>query len=183
MPGLRLTTYSAECAALLSSAKERGQTSVWGALEVEIRGLAEALSVRWPDAALICVPSSRAAMRRRGVNPAEVLGRRVARAARIPMVSGLTLIRQPRDQATLGQEERADNLRNSMRFDPPRGQARPLIIFDDVVTTGATILEASRAIGAAGPPQTVVGFCVFAETLRKRSPNPPNGSMFSAQAT
>lgn len=121
-------------------------------------------------------------MRRRGVNPAEMLGRRVARAARLPMVGGLRLVRQPQDQAALSQDGRAANLRDSMSFNAPRGQGGPLIIFDDVVTTGATILEAARAIRAAPGAPLVAGFCVFAETLRKRSPDEPKGSMFSPQA-
>jgi predicted amidophosphoribosyltransferase len=46
-----------------------------------------------------------------------------------------------------------------------RVAGRQVIIFDDVVTTGATILEASRAVTAAGG--NVIGFLAFAETILK----------------
>jgi predicted amidophosphoribosyltransferase len=48
-----------------------------------------------------------------------------------------------------------------MVFHPPPRRA-PIILVDDVLTTGATLLEADRAIREAGGD--VAGFCVFAET-------------------
>jgi predicted amidophosphoribosyltransferase len=42
---------------------------------------------------------------------------------------------------------------------------RQVILFDDVVTTGSTILEAGRAVELAGG--TVIGFLAFAETILK----------------
>jgi orotate phosphoribosyltransferase len=46
-----------------------------------------------------------------------------------------------------------------------RVSGRQVIILDDVVTTGSTILEAARAVAAAGG--IVVGFLGFAETILK----------------
>ena len=181
--GIAGVSYSAEASRLLSSVKERGQTAAWRRLDAVTERLGAALRDTWPEAALVCVPSSRAAMVRRGLNPALQLCKLVARAARLPVVGGLELVRQPEDQAGLNQAERAANLRDSMRFTAARGLDRELIIFDDVVTTGATLLEAARAIRAAEPSLRVAGFCVFAETLRKLPPVDSNGSMFSAQAT
>jgi len=168
--GFAAVEYDSACSALFASVKERGQTSVWSRLDAPVGALATRLASTWPDAALLCVPSSKAAMARRGLNPALQLCKRVARAARLPVVGGLRLERQPQDQAALSQQERAANLRDSMRFEPPQAFRRPLIIFDDVVTTGATLLEARRAVQAADSTLRVAGFCVFAETLRKWPP-------------
>ncbi|OXE35355.1 MAG: hypothetical protein CGW95_14360 [Phenylobacterium zucineum] len=183
MRGLAAHDYDAAISATLASVKERGQTAVWARLTEAVQVMARALRETWPDAAVLCMPSSKAAMARRGVNPALLLCKRVARAAGLPMIGGLNLVRQPRDQAALGLEGRAANLRDSMRFDPPRGFDREVILFDDVVTTGATLLEARRAVEAAGAGLRVSGFCVLAETLRKSPPSHPNESMFSPQAT
>jgi predicted amidophosphoribosyltransferase len=40
-----------------------------------------------------------------------------------------------------------------------------VILFDDVITTGSTILEANRAVAEAGG--MVLGFLGFAETILK----------------
>jgi len=179
--GLAAHDYDAAISAMLSSIKERGQTAVWSQLTEVVQSLAGGLRTRWPSAAVLCVPSSKAAMAKRGVNPALLLCKRVARAAGLPVVGGLSLVRQPNDQAALGLEERAANLRDSMRFIAPPDFEQEVILFDDVVTTGATLLEAQRAIETAGV--RVAGFCVLAETLRKSQPPERNESMFSAQAT
>jgi predicted amidophosphoribosyltransferase len=49
-----------------------------------------------------------------------------------------------------------------MRYRSAVASSVPVLLLDDVVTTGATLLEARRAIEAAGIP--VVGFATFAET-------------------
>jgi predicted amidophosphoribosyltransferase len=47
----------------------------------------------------------------------------------------------------------------------PGVHGKRIILVDDVVTTGATLLEAARAVASAGG--VVVGFLTFAETLLK----------------
>jgi orotate phosphoribosyltransferase len=47
----------------------------------------------------------------------------------------------------------------------PGVKGRRVILVDDVVTTGATLLEAARAVTSAGGE--VVGFLTFSETLLK----------------
>jgi predicted amidophosphoribosyltransferase len=85
------------------------------------------------------------------------------------------------DQAELGIQERARNLVGTMKL---RFQIRPellgsstIILVDDVVTTGATLLEAQRALIAAG--LQVGGFTTFAETLRLFAPKAKNRSTFA----
>ncbi|MEY9777642.1 ComF family protein [Arthrobacter sp. MW3 TE3886] len=72
----------------------------------------------------------------------------------------------PGGQKGLGGGERARRVRGSMRARsgpwPARVEGRPCIIVDDVLTTGATLAEAARALRAAGA--IVSGAVVLAAT-------------------
>jgi predicted amidophosphoribosyltransferase len=68
------------------------------------------------------------------------------------------------DQARLDSDARRKNLVESMLADS-RVAGRHIVLFDDVVTTGSTILEAGRAVASAGG--ILVGFLAFAETILK----------------
>ena len=73
---------------------------------------------------------------------------------------------QPGGQKGLGRGDRAQRVRGSMRvrrgFFAPDVNGRPCIIVDDVLTTGATLAEAARALRAAGA--LVTGAVVLAAT-------------------
>ena len=113
-----------------------------------------AIATGLPDAAaahtsarleLVSVPPSRAAWRRRGYDPVALLCRRAGyRLSRV-----LVPTRRTRSQKTLGEIERADNLAGSLRARTDL-TGRRFVVVDDVVTTGATLLEAQRALTAAG---------------------------------
>ena len=70
-----------------------------------------------------------------------------------------------RDSAGLTTAARAANLDAAMRARPPRRDGRAAVVVDDIVTTGATLREAARALRAAG--WTVVGAAVVAATPRR----------------
>jgi predicted amidophosphoribosyltransferase len=71
------------------------------------------------------------------------------------------------DQAGLTSAQRAAYLRGALRAVGAPGL--PVVVVDDVVTTGATLVEAARALGAQG--HQVLGAAVVAATSRhRRSP-------------
>ena len=107
---------------------------------------------------VIPVPSSPAAVRRRGDAPLELLAREAVRQVglsgrELVLAPALRLRRRVADQAGLDHSHRADNLERAMDVQR-RSRASVLgvtaLLVDDVLTTGATIMEAARALRSAG---------------------------------
>lgn len=135
--------YQGVAARCIRRVKEEGATLLARPLGA---ALADVIAAHAPAGALLVpVPTSRAAYRRRGYRVPELLVRRAGRVCR-------RLLRQSRrtaDQRGLGRASRARNVADSMRA-LGRGEGRPVVIIDDVVTTGATLDEAARALRDAG---------------------------------
>lgn len=98
--------------------------------------------------------------RKRGFDPANRLVHLAIRGlAKPPKVFSLSSTRKLEDQRRLGRLERVRNVSESMRLGTrPTG---PVLLFDDVLTTGSTIREMARACRAAGVE--VGASCVLAE--------------------
>ena len=140
--GLR---YEGAARQVILALKERGRTGLARPLSVALAAaLADTLAAdgaQAEGAEIVLVPGSRAAFRRRGFDPVALLGRR----AGVRPVRVLEAARATRSQKTLDLSSRAVNLAGSMRA--TRSLAgRRFILVDDVVTTGATLTEAARAI-------------------------------------
>ena len=128
------------------------------------------LAVPGRDSAwLVPVPLGRARARDRGYNQSERLARALGRRWRRPVVDLLVRTRDTAAQTALTPEARLANvagafeMRNAkcgMRNEGQPGNSafriphsaleRPLILVDDVFTTGATLAEAARALDQAG---------------------------------
>jgi predicted amidophosphoribosyltransferase len=131
---------------------------------------------------LVPVPSHPAVVRERGHDP--VLRTALAAAASLrraglPARVGplLRVTDRPQDQAGLDAEARARNLHG--RFAARAGahrvrHLREVVLVDDVVTTGATLREAQRALEAAGT--TPVGAAAVAATRRRLVANRRTGT-------
>jgi predicted amidophosphoribosyltransferase len=118
-----------------------------------------------PDVALVPVPSAAAAARARGGDHVRRLARVAGRGCGLPASPALRLVRSVTDSAGLGAVARADNLRHAMAARPSADPRRALVV-DDIVTTGATLREAVRALRAAG--WEVSGAAVIAATGNTR---------------
>jgi predicted amidophosphoribosyltransferase len=170
--------------------KDRGRADLTRALATGLRrAVTAALDDLGEPAgtALVPMPSSARSRRARGHDPvrdltralALALGRRAGRCVdaphpRVPVLRELSaprvlpVLRQARpvaDQAGLTAPERRQNLAGALAVRAgwrPRLTGRPLLLVDDVVTTGATLLEAQRVLSQAGG--RVLGAATLAST-------------------
>jgi ComF family protein len=158
--------YDAPVRDLVVAHKERARLALSRPLAA---ALARAAAPARPDV-VVWVPSSRAAIRARGYDHARRLAVRAARLLGVPAVRGLAVARRVADQAGLGAEQRALNLGGALRARPAALGAlagRRVVLVDDVMTTGATLAEAARALRAAGVH--VAGAAVVAAGARRDS--------------
>ena len=97
---------------------------------------------------LVPIPSSKAAQRRRGRSFVVDLVSQISQQTGVPMIDCLELSRKVLDQSGLHRDERVANLAGAFSLKARvRGE---LILVDDVVTTGATLREAARAVNSQG---------------------------------
>lgn len=105
---------------------------------------------------VVPVPSAPRAVRQRGDRPVRTLARRALSglpAHEAVILDVLRLNRTVADQGGLGGLSRRRNLVGAMAVRGPalaRVAGRAVIVVDDVVTSGSTIVEAARALRSAG---------------------------------
>ncbi|WP_125107760.1 MULTISPECIES: ComF family protein [Gulosibacter] len=149
---------------LADAYKERGRVDVATVLAPLLRASLLALLRSlpgWPsEPVLVAVPSRRAARAARGFDHVQLL---LERAVGQPGVAGLAHARKVGDQAALSREQRAENLAGALRARPELRGANCIVV-DDFATTGSTLLEAQRALEAAGAQ--VLGAAVVARVIK-----------------
>jgi ComF family protein len=158
VPVVTALRYESRVRRVILALKEQGRTDAATALCLPLAtAIGRATAAR--AAELAPVPTSRAAYRRRGYDPVLLLMRRAGlRPARV-----LEAARRTSRQKLLGAAERAENVAGAFRA-KGRLEGRRFIVVDDILTTGATIDEAARAITAAGGQ--VLGAATMAFTPR-----------------
>lgn len=169
VPVVAAGEYGGALRSALLAFKERGHRGLAGPLAAY---LSDAVDVGRRELAgpgesplLVPVPSSRSAARQRGGDHLLRLVAEVAPQNGLDVLPALRLPGRGRDSAGLSAPQRAANLAHRMRAIPVISD-RPVLIVDDIVTTGATLTEASRALQAAG--WQVSGAAVIAATKLRR---------------
>lgn len=99
--------------------------------------------------AVTFIPMTRRKERERGFNQAELLAREFAKRLKVPAVAALEKVRETPPQASLSGPERLTNLEEAFQL-ASQPQCANIVLIDDVVTTGATIETASRALSEGG---------------------------------
>ena len=112
------------------------------------------------------MPLSASRQRERGFNQAREIAVRVARATGLPLSAPLVRVAGATPQAALAWNERAKNVRGAFAVEGDVRGAR-IALVDDVMTTGATLAEATRMLAQAGAAD--VECWIVARTLRDAS--------------
>ncbi len=163
--------YTGVARQVIAAYKDGGRTDAAGVLSVSLRCAVVAALAAVPEAAgsgggigihLVTVPSSGRAWRQRGFHPVDLL---LVRGGLAP-TRVLRAVRETSDQVGLDSMERGANRRGSLVAGRRLDGVRALVV-DDILTTGATVLEARRAVLEAGGD--VVGVATLAETRRRHA--------------
>jgi predicted amidophosphoribosyltransferase len=142
--------------------------ALWAALNVGPKAVAAAL--------VVPAPSSRRSRRTRGDVPLHDLARRAAAGppfSALQVLAALDERRGVRDQAGLGTSARRANVtgafhvRNGLRA---AVDGRDCIVVDDVMTTGATLVECTRALEEAGARRVLAVTIAVPRRRRGRRP-------------
>lgn len=104
-----------------------------------------------PADVIVPVPLHPSRQRVRGYNQSELLARKLAQAAELPVRDDLLMrVRATAPQVELGAEERRENVRGAFRCQDESAAGLRILLIDDVCTTGATLEACSQALRAGG---------------------------------
>ncbi len=190
LPVVAAGAYRDELAQAVLSFKGHGQHQLRSVLSRALVHAVAAAAHHDDLVALVPVPSSTGAFVRRGFSPVHLLLGSPAAAGMRAATPVLDVLRKsrgrigpegiPGGQKGLGRGARASRVRGSMSVAGRKVHVvagRRCIIIDDVLTTGATLAEAARALHESGA--VVAGAVVLAAT---RPPDSAGGGTVSAEA-
>ena len=159
----RAATYlSPEVSKLLVSFKDRGQSALVSDLNELIAPLVAELAAFSEVLYLVPAPSRMENFARRGFTPSVVLARALSnQVSNAHVLNCLVLAKDVKDQVGLSGAQRHENLAGSMSLNQRVG-GRLCFVVDDICTTGATLIEAWRALSVGGA--NVLGALVISES-------------------
>jgi len=136
--------YDAGAREALIALKNRGERARVTALAAALAKLVPPV----PGLVVTWAPTGAGRRRARGFDQAELLARAVARRCGLPVVSLLRRLPGPAQSGRSGGERQVNP-----RFAARRRCGQPVLVVDDVATTGATLRAAAAALRAAGVPE------------------------------
>ena len=142
--------YTPTASKIILAAKENG---LQGADDLLIAAIEHVLNKARLDKGyftLVPVPSSKLSQRRRGRSFVVDLTRAISSHTGIAVNDCLQISRRVSDQAGLTRTQRSANMHHAFSLKPGAILRGDAIVIDDVVTTGATLQEAARALNSQG---------------------------------
>jgi predicted amidophosphoribosyltransferase len=169
-PVQALAPYREPVPDIIIAQKERSRLDLARPLGRQLARAALAASPTVTPVWLVPAPSARATTRRRGQDPVRRMARVAAAELRAlgrtaNVLTALRHVRPVTDQVGLTHEQRARNLSGALTVRTAvahRLTLRPVVLVDDIMTSGSTLADAARAIRAAGG--LPIGAAVLAAT-------------------
>lgn len=155
-PVISAVKYSQVASRVLLSAKESNQAAADELLMAAISNSLRFFVKNIGSGDLVPIPSRKSATRKRGRNFMQEIVNSVARPESRNTLDILHHLRTVKDQSQLNSQQRFSNLTGALCVSMNskklvgRGNIGPLIVVDDLITTGATLVEAIRALTSAG---------------------------------
>lgn len=112
--------------------------------------LARGIPAVWGVASVVPVPLHSGRQRERGFNQSMLLAEVIGRELSIPAVPAVRRIRATAQQAKLHAADRSANLAGAFRADAALLPLGPVLLIDDVMTSGSTLSACRDALNAAG---------------------------------
>lgn len=108
---------------------------------------------------IVPVPLSKSRLRQRGYNQSELIAKHVSRLSHIPFSNNVLLkMKDTKSQSTLSRADRLINLENSFFIkNSSKVYDKNILIIDDIITTGSTVNECSKALKSVGAKQVLAG--------------------------
>lgn len=112
--------------------------------------------------AIVPVPMTEKAKRRRGYNQCALMAQQLARETRLPLPEAvLEKTRQTKRQMALDRKERLTNVVGAFNANPQLAAGKRILLIDDVITTGSTLNECAIALLNVGA-QSCSALCLAA---------------------
>lgn len=109
---------------------------------------------KWGIRCVVPVPMHPKKRAERGYDQAALIARELGRRTGLPVIGdALVRVRYTRASKRLGREMRQKNMRNAFAVRPGADIPEPVLLVDDIYTTGMTMDEASKALRKAGVTQ------------------------------
>ena len=141
-------SYTPVAASIILAAKENGDSTADQLLIDAIVWQIKNLEFDLNKIRLVPIPSSKRSIRNRGRSFIIDIVQQISRQTGIPMLDCLTLTGKTIDQSRLNRQQRLQNMKGAFSM---KAMARgELLLIDDVITTGATLKEAARALNSQG---------------------------------
>jgi ComF family protein len=143
---------------LIARAKYNGDLAIAQTLGALLSAAVAVQKIRGFDV-ILPIPLAPSRQAERGYNHAAEIARVIAQNLAIPLASDLMRTRETPKQADLPLKVRLENVKRAFSA---RSLERPLagqhvLLVDDVMTTGATLNEAAKALKEAGAARVTVG--------------------------
>jgi predicted amidophosphoribosyltransferase len=145
--------YSPIAKNIILAAKEGSIQSADKLVKEALKNSLKYLFESYPISALVPIPSQHTAIRRRGRDFLSEIAQDLGKFYGVGVLNLLEHNRRVQDQSRLGTTARHENLHRALEVShriSGNYSAQKVVILDDLLTTGATLSEANRALRKAG---------------------------------